>query len=290
MKSSLVTVGIPFFNAEKYLLDAVKSVLSQSYQNWELILIDDGSTDKSLEIACSIKDQRIKVISDGKNLRLPARLNQIIDLANGQYIARMDADDLCSPIRLEKQVSFLETYPDIDLVGTGIIYLSDKDEILGTKTMPIDHQNICKQPYRTFGLCHASIIARKDWYLKNKYNEKALQAEDFNLWLRSYEHSKFANVQEPLYYYRCETSTTFRKRLRCRTTSMKFLFAHYSKKKQFFHAFYYALLQLIKFLVSNLICLFFSKRKYIERRYLAISEQDKAKYEVELKTIKECSL
>src|SRR5690554_4188978 len=89
-----VSIGIPFFNAEAYLLDAIKSVFAQTHQNWELILLDDGSTDRSLEIARSIDDPRVRVYSDGQNKHLAARLNEIARLARYEYLARMDADDL----------------------------------------------------------------------------------------------------------------------------------------------------------------------------------------------------
>ena len=105
-----VTIGISFYNAEDYLSDAIKSILVQTYSHWELILIDDGSKDNSLKIAdtYAAKDKRIRVISDGMNKKLPYRLNQITSEAKGDYIARMDADDVIAVDRIEKQVNFLE--------------------------------------------------------------------------------------------------------------------------------------------------------------------------------------
>ena len=99
--SPLISVGIPFYNSEKYLADAIKSVLAQTFQNWELILVDDGSTDNSLETAREFEkqDSRIRVISDGKNKKLPARLNQIIAESKGEYIARMDAESFAETNR-----------------------------------------------------------------------------------------------------------------------------------------------------------------------------------------------
>ena len=99
----MISIGIPIYNASNYLEDAIKSVLAQSFTDFELILIDDGSTDNSLEIAKSFTDSRIKVISDGENRKLPYRLNQIIQLAKHGYIARMDADDLMDCDRLKIQ-------------------------------------------------------------------------------------------------------------------------------------------------------------------------------------------
>ncbi|PSB51390.1 glycosyltransferase family 2 protein, partial [Chroococcidiopsis cubana CCALA 043] len=90
----LVSIGMPVFNCEQVLTSAVNSIVNQTYQNWELILIDDGSKDKTLEVANSFSDPRIKVISDGLNLKLPRRLNQAISLSKGKYFARMDGDDI----------------------------------------------------------------------------------------------------------------------------------------------------------------------------------------------------
>ena len=106
-----ITIGIPFYNAETYLADAIRSIFAQTYQDWELILIDDGSTDRSVEIARAVKDPRVRVISDGQNNRLPYRLNQITALARFDLVGRMDADDLISPAKFEKQKSILDAHP-----------------------------------------------------------------------------------------------------------------------------------------------------------------------------------
>ena len=89
-----ITIGIPFYNAEAYLADAIRSVFAQTYEDWELILIDDGSTDNSLAIARSVDDPRVRVYSDGKNKKLASRLNELTQLATYEFIARMDADDV----------------------------------------------------------------------------------------------------------------------------------------------------------------------------------------------------
>ncbi|MEN6301484.1 MAG: glycosyltransferase family A protein, partial [Armatimonadia bacterium] len=119
-----VSVGIPFYNSEATLLNSVRSVFAQTFQDWELVLMDDGSTDGSLEVARSIDDPRVRVISDGKNLRLPGRLNALHRVTKGRYIARMDSDDLMHPRRLEEQVALLDERPDVDVVGT-LMYAMD---------------------------------------------------------------------------------------------------------------------------------------------------------------------
>ena len=123
----MVTIGLPFYNAEKYLALAIESVLQQTYTDWELLLLDDGSTDNSLSIAQSYaqKDSRIKVISDGKNKNLATRLNELPSLAQGLYLARMDADDMMHPARIERQLAVLETHPEIDVLGTNAYIIND---------------------------------------------------------------------------------------------------------------------------------------------------------------------
>jgi glycosyltransferase involved in cell wall biosynthesis len=290
MSEPLLTVGISFYNCEKTLLAAVKSIFAQTFQDWELVLIDGGSSDKSLEIAKSIKDPRVRVIGDGSYHTHPVALNKLIDVARGKYIANMDGDDLCLPTRLEKQLNLFKKDERLDVVGTGIVYLDENDVPLGHMIPPLSHLEICKEPYRTFRLCHGSIMAKRSWYLENKYNESAVKVEDFELWLRTYEHSKFSNVCEALYGYRCEASFNQSKRLKCRIMSTKFLFEHCRKKGQFIKGLYVGSIQLVKFVVGAAICVFWSKRKLLQRRYTPISEQEKEIYEREIRKIKQLEI
>jgi len=213
--SPLVTIGIPFYNCEDFLKAAIKSVLAQTYTSWELILIDDGSTDKSLQIALSFKDDRIRVISDGENKKLPSRLNEIITEAKGDYIARMDADDMIDPYRLEKQIEILSKYKSIDLVSTGVASISNDNQIRGIRT----YNNCLLSKYDiisgNIGIVHASILARKSWYLRNKYKEGII-AEDYELWNRAFFNNdlKCYKIAEPLYYYREDGNVTSVKLLR----------------------------------------------------------------------------
>ena len=108
MSKPLVSVLMAVYNGEKYLLEAIESILNQTYTNFEFLIINDGSTDSTEEIILSYSDQRIRYIKNEQNLKLIASLNKGLDLAKGKYIARMDADDISLPDRLEKQVNFLE--------------------------------------------------------------------------------------------------------------------------------------------------------------------------------------
>jgi glycosyltransferase involved in cell wall biosynthesis len=275
MNKPLITVGIPFYNSEDTLLDAVKSIFAQTFQDWELILVDDGSTDRSLEIARSIDDDRVRVLSDGANKKLPARLNQINQEARGKWIARMDADDLCSPTRLEKQVRRLRDDPNLDVLGTGMIFVDDQASPVGEILFPAQHEQICRTPYRTFYLVHSSIMARKEWYQNHRYDESVTFGQDFHLWLNSYETSTFANLEDPLYFYRCEYSYTLKKQYICRRISSKFLFHHYWRKRQPIRASIYAALPWAKLAVVAALCLANAKRKILEKRYNPVREETK---------------
>lgn len=208
---NFVTVCIPFYNAESTLLDAVRSVFAQTHEYWELILIDDGSTDSSLEIAQSINDPRVTVYSDGKNRRLAARLNESTKLAQYDFIARMDADDMMSPVRLEQQLKLLTSKPEIDLVSTGLCSLSDNYEPVGIRCVDTEHKitEVGLLNGRA-GIVHASLLGRRAWFERNPYKESMVKSQDTNLWVRSYSKNDLhvAFLTEPLYYYREDGNVT----------------------------------------------------------------------------------
>lgn len=210
--SNYISIGIPFYNAEKYLEDAICSVLAQTHQDWELILVDDGSTDNSLSIAHKYAktDKRIRVISDGENKKLPFRLNQIIHESQYDFIARMDADDLMSNDRLEKQMKTLESCDHIDFVTTGYLSIGTKNELTGiTQGNNYQMDAVMILEGKT-NLTHASLLARKSWYLRNFYNENSLLAEDYHLWLEAAKKNdlNYIVMEEPLYWYRVTENIT----------------------------------------------------------------------------------
>jgi len=201
--NKLVTIAIPFYNPGPAFEDAIKSVFAQTYTNWELLLVNDGSTDDSLEKALAIKDSRVRVINDGKNLGLGARLNQIAQLASGEYLARMDADDIMHPERIEKQVTFLENNSYVDVVDTGAIIIDINGQPVGIshikEKLPTAYELLKKG-----GFLHPSIMAKKKWFLNNPYDPKYLRTQDRELWARTFFRSRFAHLPEPLYFYRFE--------------------------------------------------------------------------------------
>lgn len=197
----IVTIAIPFLNAKRTIADAVKSVFAQTYQDWELILIDDGSRDGSAEQVQQIKDSRVRVISDGVNCGLSARLNQIATLAQGDYLARMDADDLMHPERIARQVAFLTENSNIDVVDTATYTVDDDLTPLGIRgDEPLDcsPEAVLKNGL----LIHPTMMGRTNWFRQNPYDGTFHRAEDRELWCRTCKGTQFARLCEPLFFYR----------------------------------------------------------------------------------------
>ncbi|WP_312819212.1 glycosyltransferase family 2 protein [Kaistella carnis] len=211
-----ITIAIPFYNAEEFLADAIRSVFAQTHQDWELLLIDDGSTDGSLKIVQSITDPRVKVFSDGQNKRLATRLNEVTHLAKYDYIARMDADDLMSPDRLATQIKLLEENPEIDLISTGMYSILNNETLVGYRGDSAEKVSFEELLRKQRGILHASILARKSWYLRNFYNESLPLAQDSDMWLRASKKNdlKIKIIPEPLYIYREEQNITAKKMLK----------------------------------------------------------------------------
>ncbi|MCL1655383.1 MULTISPECIES: glycosyltransferase family 2 protein [Elizabethkingia] len=196
----LVTIAIPFFNAQEFLTQAIDSVIQQTFQNWNLLLVDDGSTDDSMKIAKHYEsiDKRIRVYSDGKNKNLAYRLNQIPDLVGTEYLARMDADDIMHPRKIETQMNVLLNHPEIDVLGTNAYSIDENNMVFGIRIQlnGIDVLQNVK------GFIHPTIIAKTNWFLQNKYDDQALRIEDTELWYRTYKNNNFAVIKEPLFFYR----------------------------------------------------------------------------------------
>lgn len=182
-------------------------MLNQTYTNLEVLLVNDGSTDGSLELAQAIQDPRVKVINDNINRGLNYRLNEIIDIATGDYLARMDADDLMALDRIEKQLAFLLDNPELDLVTTGLCSIDSNFNVLGFRgphAKGVDGELTFES--LLFGSkcpIHASLLAKKSWCKRNYYSDKYQRIEDYNLWITAYKKGdlKIGFLNEYLYYY-----------------------------------------------------------------------------------------
>ena len=211
----IVSVAMPVFNAEKTIEAAIRSILSQTFRDFELIIIDDGSTDSTLAIVKKLVDQRIRVIAGGAQRRLAFRLNQAIDMARGKYLARMDADDYSLPLRLERQVEFLNKNRDVDLAGTRAIMFDQNVNRIGLFPFRETHSEICRNPWGGFYFPHPTWMGRIEWFRKHRYNPGVLRSQDQDLLLRTYDSSRFACIPEILLGYRMD-SIILRKSLEAR--------------------------------------------------------------------------
>jgi glycosyltransferase involved in cell wall biosynthesis len=221
MQNPYVTVAMPFFNSAATLELAVRSILNQSYEDFELLLCDDGSTDQGLEIAHSFHDPRVVCWQDGRRRRLAARLNECIDRARGRYFARMDADDIAYPDRLAQQLTFLEQHSEVDLCGCGAIVFRNDGQPLWRFSPEQTHRNITRTPFKGFPLWHPSWMGRIEWFRRWRYDESALLAQDHELLLRSYRGSVFANLPEILLAYRQE-AVSLKKLFRYKVLSVRY--------------------------------------------------------------------
>lgn len=215
MNPPLVSVIMSVYNGEKYLVQAIDSILNQTYQNFEFIIIEDCSTDNSLDILeeYAKKDSRIKIIKKEKNIGIKGfieNLNLGISIAKGKYIARMDQDDVSLPERFQKQVIFLENNPKISMVGTQIDFINEKNEIIGEKIGALEHEEIVNKMTSQIQLFHPVIMFRKDQNIQ--YREKFLYCEDYDLYLNLItQGKKLANINEKLLHYRILDSSISRK-------------------------------------------------------------------------------
>ena len=196
----LITVGLPFRNAEATLDAAIRSVVTQTLTHWELLLLDDGSTDRSRAVAETwLTDPRIRLLTDRQYRGLAARLNQLTQVANSPYIARMDADDRMCPDRLAKQVTYLTENPAMDVVGSWAYLADATGRLTGIRNVPARTTFIRVALFGRF--IHPTVAGKTSWFRANPYNEQVGPVEDYELWLRTYKTSQFAVLPEPLLVY-----------------------------------------------------------------------------------------
>jgi glycosyltransferase involved in cell wall biosynthesis len=234
----LISIAMPIRNNASTIDLAVRSIQAQTFRDWELILIDDGSTDATPERCrrLAAADARIKFLDDRQARGLPDRLNQAIALARGRFFARMDGDDVAYPERLERQLVYLADHPGVDLLGCHVIVFGDDGVPLGKRACAETHKAICARPSAGFALVHPAFFGHLEFFRKYGYRSGAVRCEDQDLLLRSYgtpekprpggmlksqdqdllvrsfQAARFANVPEILLGYR-ESRLDWRKNL-----------------------------------------------------------------------------
>ncbi|MGD0751132.1 MAG: glycosyltransferase [Anaerolineales bacterium] len=210
-KDPLVSVILPVYNSEKYLHEAVASILGQTLTDFELIAIDDGSTDESATILESFQKNDPRVIFErySQNRGVVAALNTGLALARGKYIARMDADDVSLPERFEKQVAFLEKHPDIDILGTAMLLVNERGRKIGVLSAPLDEMAIRWVSTFSSSFKQPTIMYRRSVIIEHdlRYRGSKDQSEDLDFSIRFLEHARGANIAEELYIYRVRSSS-----------------------------------------------------------------------------------
>ncbi|OQB06151.1 MAG: putative glycosyltransferase EpsE [bacterium ADurb.Bin212] len=209
-KTPKVSVLMPAYNAESYIGVAIESILSQTFRDLELIVIDDSSTDSTIEIVSEFakNDDRLCIIRNSKNLKISRSLNKGLNIAKGRYVARMDADDWSYSDRIEKQYHFLEKNPKVGIVG-GVMRVCDKNlKVIGTRFYEKSDRSIRKKMFRYNPFCHPAIMVRKSIFDQvGGYNVYLADAEDYDLYFRIGNISKFANLDCPIIKYRMNNSS-----------------------------------------------------------------------------------
>lgn len=270
----VISIIMAVYNCEDTIKEAIDSIIFQTFKNWELIVCDDGSNDNTLKILNEYAkvNTNIKVLFNKSNKKLPYSLNKCLKYANGEYIARMDGDDLSASDRLEKQYNYLISHPEIDVVGTGM-KVFDENGFYGVREpMLIPESSILGKGVPFY---HATIMMKKDVYDKlNGYSlsKRAIRCEDVDLWFRFFSNGFVGeNINEYLYYVREDKNALKRRNFlgsynACRTL----LYGYYTYKyplKQYI----YVLKPILSYLLPNKIKEIFHKNKWKNKKRIRIN-------------------
>jgi glycosyltransferase involved in cell wall biosynthesis len=202
MQKPLVSVIMPVYNVAPYAAEALSSILNQSYQELEIIIVDDACTDNTIDIIAGFKDSRIKIIRNEKNSGAAASRNNAIKVATGTFLAIMDADDIALPSRLDRQVAYMQANPQTDVLGTAMQYFGTSRYL---NYFPESHDGCKAMLLRNVCFGHSTVMFRRHVFDDGTayYNPSLRQySEEYDLWCRLVDRFKFANLNEPLLLYR----------------------------------------------------------------------------------------
>ncbi|MBR4565112.1 MAG: glycosyltransferase family 2 protein [Paludibacteraceae bacterium] len=201
--SPRVTIIMPIYNVGKYLRESIDSILAQTYRDFELLILDDYSTDDSSEIIATYTDLRIRYICNSSNLGLADNLNKGLNLVHSEFVARMDGDDIAEPNWLQRNIEVLDSHPEIGICSSGFQFFGTRNSLV---RYPQSHEDSMVQ--MLFG-CTVIVPVIRMSFLENyhlRYNKDAFPAEDYDLWSRCYPLTKVYNIQETLFHYRMHES------------------------------------------------------------------------------------
>ncbi|NJO41926.1 MAG: glycosyltransferase [Cyanobacteria bacterium CRU_2_1] len=214
-RSPMISVLMPVYNAERYLAQAIESILSQTFSDFEFLIVNDGSTDRSLDWLQHFadRDPRIRLISR-PNTGYVQALNEMLQLAQGEYIARMDADDIALPDRFRQQIEFLHHHPSVVCVGGAHEIVDHQGRLLTRLQLPLANAEIQREALAGHGsICHPCAMMRRSAVLAiGGYDERLMPAEDLDLWLRLGEMGELANLPETVLKYRLHLNSVSEKK------------------------------------------------------------------------------
>lgn len=274
--SPRISIALPLYNGAHTITAAVRSILDQTYPDWELLIMDDGSTDQGLQTVQRIADGRIRIFSDSRHQGISHRLNQAMDQAKGYYLARMDADDIAFPHRLEKQLCFLEENPQIDLLATGMLVFHSQGDVDGVIPVRKSHEEICCAPWQGFHMAHPTWFGRLQWFRNHRYRSSADGVEDQDLLYRSCPASRFACLPEVLLAYRQE-GRSLKKQWKARLALLRVLGGTSLRRRQY--AFFLRLLLTQNMKISADILFHWTKHHSLRNPLLPLPAETKKAWE-----------
>lgn len=264
--SKLVSVIMGIYNVEKTLREALDCILAQTYTNWEVVMCDDGSRDKTVEIATEYVEKypgKFVLVRNETNQGLNITLNNCLKVAKGDYIARMDGDDTCSPTRFEQQVEILDNNPDISIVSTDMLFF-DESGVWGQTHVKANPEKM--DFLRTNAFCHAAAMVRREAYMDVEgytVDKRLLRVEDYHLWAKMYSKGyRGVNIQEPLYQMRDDHNAVKRRKFKYRLNAA---YAHHEARKLLKLPFWYDIFgmkSVLKGLVPTFIYRFIHRKKH----------------------------
>ena len=246
----MISVILPTYNNERTIFDSIQSILNQSYQNFELIIVNDCSKDNTKKVIKSFDDSRIVYLENDRNIGRPQSRNKGLEKAKGNFIATMDGDDIAVPERLEIQLNYLTNNPNIDLVASNIIYFT-KNKVAGISDLKMYEQKKFKFLY-TFGLPHPTWMAQAKFFENLNYDPKMVVAQDQDLLLRAHYSCKFTLLKEPLVFFRIPEKINIKYKL---NQTYHLLLAR-TRYIHYYNLFYYYPLILISFIRSTVSLIF----------------------------------
>ena len=243
-----ISVIMSVYNAEVYLEEAIESILNQSFSDFEFLILDDCSVDNSAHILSifASRDARIKVFTNKENLGLTKSLNKLIFLANGEFLARMDADDISLVERFKEQISFFNTHPAVDIVGTFSQDISEIGEVMGERTVPVSHKEIIKLLPKLNPLSHPTVMMRASVISKiGGYDERFRTSQDYHLWFKAIGNGfKINNIPKTLFQYRMNDNYASRKNFEFRWNMFKVILDGYKLIGHPWYKYHFSLLTL----------------------------------------------